>query len=195
MRCYSCERLSFLAICKECQDKFLSPTLQKKWINQNLFVYYFYDYDDIKDLIKTKYKVYGSRIFNILANNSFRAFSEEFAKNLHANTSAKILVLPIDDNIRENYSHSAILARATKTNILEPTYAKLQAQNYVKYAGKSREFRKANKRDFKYTGRQKADVILVDDLVTTGLTMRQAKSELLKHKCKVLFGVTLSCAK
>ena len=187
--------MSFLAICNECQKKFLAPSIQKKWINNNLFVYYFYDYDDIKDLIKTKYKVYGSRIFNILANNSFKIFANNFSANLDTNNIENIFVVPIDDNIRVNYSHSAILTKATKTKVLKPTYSTLIAQNHIKYAGQSKEFRKANKRDFKYTGAKKADIILVDDLVTTGLTMRQAKSELLKHKCKVLFGLTLSCAK
>jgi competence protein ComFC len=198
MRCYSCEQFSLLAICKPCQNKFLAPTLHKREINKNLFVYYFYDYDDIKDLINTKYKLYGSRIFNILATNSFKPFANSFNPKNETNNKNifnQINIIPIDDHIRDNYSHSAILAKHCKSKILKPYYKTLQAQNKVKYAGASKKFRQKNKRDFKYIGNSKQNIILVDDLVTTGQTMKQAKSCVLKYKCKVLFGLSLSFTK
>lgn len=103
--------------------------------------------------------------------------------------------LAIDDVVNDYFSHSAILANSLKSNIIKPYFNVLKATNKVKYAGQNLEFRQNNKRNFIYSGKKFIDIILVDDIVTTGLTMLEAKEIVEKFGCNVLFGIALSDAK
>jgi len=76
-----------------------------------------------------------------------------------------------------------------------PQHASLMAQNRVHYAGKPLQYRLDNPRDFRYTGRSGVDVILVDDIITTGITLQEAQQVLLSHDVNVLFALTLADAK
>ena len=149
MRCIICEKISFLAICKTCQNDFLNSSLSKREISKDFFVYSFYEFDEIKQLINSKYYFYGDRILNILADLSFRKFSNNFKFN------QSVTVIPIDDHMRHDFSHSAILAKHMKSKYLNVKFNTLKAQNIIKYAGKSLKFRQKNKRDFSYTGKKK----------------------------------------
>ena len=189
MRCITCENISFSMICKSCQNNFLNTQLQKREIKDNFFVYSFYKYDEIKELLNAKYYFFGDRIINILAKLSFAKFSQNF------NFEDIVYVIPIDDVVKETFSHSAILAKHMKNKYLKIQYNCLKAQNKIKFAGKSLEYRKKNKRDFKYNGKKNIKIILVDDIVTTGLTILEAKEVLEKNNCEVLFALTLSDAK
>jgi len=189
MRCIICEGLSFNIICKNCQKDFLKSNLHKRVINNNLKVYSFYEFNEIKNLINAKYYFFGDRILNILAKLSFKIFSNNFTFN------EKITVIPIDDHTRHDFSHSAILAKYLKSKNINVVYNTLKAKNIVKYAGKNLKFRQKNKRDFLYTGEKNLKIILVDDLITSGQTILQAKNTLEKYNCEVLFALTLSDAK
>ena len=143
----------------------------------------FYDYDAIEDLLKAKYNKFGSRVFNVLAE-PLMVFAGSF--------NEKAYILPVDDNIKKGFSHTAILAKAMHTKTLKPLFSSLKAQNHVQYAGKSLEFRLKNPKNFKYTGPKGIDVILVDDIVTTKTTLNQAREVLKKSGVNVLFSVVLA---
>jgi len=96
--------------------------------------------------------------------------------------------------VRHGYSHSAILAKATKP-FLTPLYGSLRAQNHESYSGKSRAYRQANKRNFIFTCKDEIDAILIDDIVTTGSTLEEAHATLKKHNINVLFALVLADAK
>ena len=49
--------------------------------------------------------------------------------------------------------------------------------------------------DFTYKGEKNLEVILIDDIITSGSTILEAKKALEKNGCKVLFALTLSDAK
>jgi len=189
MRCITCEQWSFQIICKSCQTTLLQPTLNKRQLDEDFFVYSFYSYEELQDLLNTKYEFFGDKVFNILAQLSFEKFSSNF--NYHD----KVISIPIDDHTRHEFSQSAILAKHTKSKIITPIYSTLKATNKIKYAGKNLDFRQKNPRRFKYTGNNEIKVILIDDLVTTGLTLREARKKLLKFKCETLFALTLCDAK
>jgi competence protein ComFC len=70
-------------------------------------------------------------------------------------------------------------------------YKKLIAKNLVQYAGKDLNFRLNNPRDFEYKGKKNISVILVDDVVTTGTTLKEAKKVLANFGVKVEFSVVL----
>ena len=65
------------------------------------------------------------------------------------------------------------------------------AQNRVNYSGKSLQFRLENPREFFYTGKSNIDVILVNDIITTGITLQEAQKVLMSHGVNVLFALTL----
>lgn len=186
MKCLTCTKLSFSLICKKCQKVFLKPKIKKRVLSSGLEVYSFYRYSDIESLLKSKYQIYGSTIYKILAQNSFKAFAKnfEYPKELFA--------LPIDDNVNKNFSHSAILAKSLKSDSITPLFSKLRARNQIKYAGKTKTFREQNPRDFKYSGEIGIEVILVDDIVTYGTTLNEAKRVLNRYNVNVAFALTLA---
>ena len=188
MRCISCENLSWQIICTVCQNNLLKPGFNKRELKKDFFVYSFYKYDDIKELLNTKYEFYGDKIFNIIATLAFKKFALNFELN------SKIFAIPIDDHTRHEFSQTAILTKNLKSKNIIPLYNKLKATSTVKYAGKGLEFRKKNKRKFKYKGKKNIPVILVDDLITTGFTILEAKEVLENHGCEVLFALTISDA-
>lgn len=186
MKCMLCESLSFTHICTNCQETFLSPSIYKRKILNNIEVISFYKYKDIKDLLHTKHTDLGYYIYSILANNSLKLFAQNFE---YSNVVSSIA---IDDNVKNGYSHTAILNKALKSKYIKPEFNKLRARNSVSYSGKSREFRLMNQRDFTLKKNNANDIILVDDIITTGLTLTQAIQTIQKKEKEVLFCLTLA---
>ena len=71
----------------------------------------------------------------------------------------------------------------------------LRAKNDATYSGKSKAFREQHKRDFDFTCKDVKDVILIDDIVTTGTTLKEAEEVLKKHSIRVHFALVLADAK
>lgn len=188
MKCLSCENISFQIICKTCQENLLSPSFHKRELEPNFFNYSFYSFSEIEDFITSKYYPYGDRVFNILAKLSFKKFAQNFEFD------ELVYSIGIDEHTRHEFSQTAILSRHLKSKNIKPLYSKLLATNIVKYAGHDLEFRKNNKRKFK-TELTNKKIILVDDLITTGTTILEAKKILEKRNNEVLFSLTLADAK
>ena len=178
-KCLICQKFSFDVICENCQKEFLKPDLK---IKDNIVS--FYNYEEIELLIKYKYTRFGSRIFKILADNSFKLFAKEIKE--------EFFIIPIDDKTEKGFSHTAILANSMKTKFLTPLFNSLSALNDVHYAGESLEFRLNNPREFVYNGKENIDVFLVDDIKTTGTTLNEAKEVLKKHNVNVFLSVVLA---
>jgi competence protein ComFC len=175
-------------ICDDCQKTLLKPAFYKRELSKDFYVYSFYKIDEVKELINSKYQFYGDKVFTILAKLAFKKFAYNFE------FTTQITAIPIDDHTRHEFSHTAILAKQLKSKFITPKYNVLKAQNIVKYAGKDLEFRLNNKRNFIYNGLENKQVILVDDVVTTGSTILEAKEILEKNNCEVLFGLSISDA-
>ena len=188
MRCIACQDISIKIICKNCQNNLLKSSFYKRELEKDFFVYSFYKFDEVKELLNTKYEFYGDKVFNILASLSFQQFGQNFE------FPNQIYAIAIDDHTRHQFSQTAILTKHLKSKIIKPIYNKLKATNIVKYAGKDLKFREQNRRDFIYTGKKDIQVILVDDLVTTGTTVLEAKKILENNGCEVLFALTISDA-
>ncbi len=152
-------------------------------------VFSFYRLSDIEDLIKSKYYFLGAKIYQILARRSLSLF----AKDLELEDVVD--VVPIDDNIKKGYAHSAVLAKALKSKNLKPKYGALIAKNDIQYAGKSLEFREKNPKGFELIREIRDEVILVDDVITTGQTIKEAKNLLEKKGKKPLFALVLADAR
>ncbi|WP_063999290.1 ComF family protein [Campylobacter iguaniorum] len=188
MRCLKCGKFSFKFICNECKFALSEFENGVRYID-GFKVYYFYKYDSIKNLLYAKHQMHGHFVFKALANLSFKKFAKEFEFGSAVNA------IPLDDNIRSGYSHTAVLARALKSPSIAPAYRALRAKSSVKYTGKSLEFRQKNPRNFELLKSIKNPVILVDDIITTGTSMKEAKNLLIKNGITPLFGLVLADAR
>jgi len=154
----------------------------------NLDVISFYKYSVLESLLLTKHKPEGYRIYKALAQITMKPFIKEFSENV----DGKVYIVGIDEYVKSGYAHVAILTHAMKTKNTIPLHGSLMAKNRVNYSGKNLQFRLANPRNFHYTGKKNIDVILVDDIITTGITLKEAQLELMKHDVNVLFALTLA---
>ena len=189
MRCILCESPSFTHICPTCQDGFLKPSIYKRKILNNIEVISFYKYQDIKNLLHTKHTDLGYYIYKILAQIAIAKFASEFEFDY------PLVSIAIDDNIKSGYSHTAILNKALTCRDIKPLFNKLRATNEISYSGKSKEFRMMNPRNFKMKNFKEDNLILVDDIITTGSTLNQAVEVLKSNKKEVLFCLTLADAR
>ena len=183
-----CESLSLSHICSTCRDTYLTPSIYKRKINQNIEVISFYKYSEIKDLLHTKHTDLGFYIYKILAKQAFAKFATEFS------FGATLVSIGIDDNVKSGYSHTAILNKYLTCRDIKPLFNKLRSTNDISYSGKSREYRLMNPRDFKLNYFTEKNVIIVDDIITTGFTLDQAIQTIKSNKKEVLFCLTLADA-
>jgi competence protein ComFC len=190
MRCYACTKLSFQILCSECQEKLFKPQIHTRKVG-TLDVISFYPYSAIASLLHTKHKVEGYRIYKKLAKMTMGPFIKEFAESLESG----VYILGVDEYVDSGYSHTALLTRELRTKSTKVMHGKLLAKNRVSYSGRDLQFRLNHPRTFNYTGKKDIDVILVDDTITTGITLQEAQSVLLQHGVNVLFALTLADAK
>ncbi len=186
MRCLLCLRLSWQPICKNCLDTLLTPDPSRRVLEDGLEVYSFYGYDEISKLLHTKHTYIGAKIFSQLSQHAILPFLKPLQNQ-------EIYALPIDDHVRSGYSHSAVIVKSI-ARYIKPKYRALRAKNQVRYSGQKLSLRRAQKRDFRVTCRGDLDVILVDDIVTTGNTLMEANRACEKAGLKVHFAMTLADA-
>lgn len=189
MRCANCGRLSIKILCKFCALHLKNSSLKTRILKDDFKIYSFFDYSEVKDLIHSKHKFHGKFIYKSLANLSLKKFAQNFK------FGSKINAVAIDDRVKFDYSHTAILARALKSDEIKPLHYCLHASSDVNYSGKDLAFRIKHPRNFKLNKIPKFPVILVDDIITTGTTMIEAKTALEKFGVEVLFGLVLADAK
>jgi competence protein ComFC len=189
MRCILCESLSFNAVCKLCAAKLLLEDKRSRTLKNGLKVYSFFGYDSIASVLCLKHYFWGHRVLKQIAKITFG----EFAKTFHF--PQKVAAIGIDDAAYDGYSHTAILSKALKSTSIEPIFGALRAKNRVKYSGKTYEFRRKNPRRFVSRLNGFDNVILIDDVITSGLTLQEASEQLKKDGVNVLFALTLADAK
>ena len=187
MRCYSCSKLSFKIICKTCVSQLFTLSMSTRKVG-TLDVISFFKYSSLETLLHSKHKPEGYRIYKALAQMTMKPFIEEFVES----DERDVYIVGIDEYVKSGYAHVALLSRAMKTRTSFPLHSSLMAQNRVNYSGKSLQFRLENPRDFVYKGKQDIDVILVDDIITTGITLQEAQKVLMEHGVNVLFALTLA---
>ncbi len=187
MRCYSCSKLSLKIICKTCEEQLFVPTVSTRKVG-TLDVISFFKYSTLESLLLTKHKPEGYRIYKALAKMTMKPFIEEFVES----DDRDVYIVGIDEHVKSGYAHVALLTRAMKTKYSIPQHSALMAGNRVNYSGKTLQYRLEHPRDFIYTGKSDIDVILIDDIVTTGITLQEAQKVLMAHGVNVLFALTLA---
>ncbi len=190
MRCLSCHKLSFSIICQSCDKRLLVPTVTKRKVG-TLEVVSLFKYKNIETFLLTKHTPVGFRIYKYLGKKFVAPFVDNFIQNIEE----EISVVAIDEKVNSGYSHTALLSHFVTDNNALVSHAKLLAKNSVNYAGKSLSFRLENPRNFSYTGKPNIQVILIDDIITTGVTLQEAQMELMRHGVEVIFALTLADAR
>ena len=142
-------------------------------------------------MLLTKHTPQGYIIYKALSKMTFKPFIKNFIKNYNQ----PIYIIGIDEIIKGGYSHIALLTHQMRYRGIKILHSKLIAQNRVKYAGKTLEFRLSNPREFLYSGKTDIEAILVDDIITTGTTLKEANAVLKQSGVNVIFAVTLADAK
>ncbi len=192
MRCFICAKWSFEIICDMCVYTHLKPQITTRRVG-TLDVISFYKFSLIESLLLTKHKPEGFRIYRRLAKITLKPFIEQFVEGLQS--QEKVAIIGIDEQIKGGYSHIAQLTHAMQTPQSKTPHSSLLAKNRVTYAGKSLQFRLENPRLFRYTSKSTLDAILVDDIITSGLTLQEAQQTLARHSVETLFALTLADAK
>ena len=187
MRCFSCSKLNFKIICKTCETQLFVPTIKTRKVG-TMDVISFFRYSTLESLLHSKHKPEGYRIYKALAKMTMKPFIEEFVENVDSD----VYIVGIDEFVKSGYAHVALLTRTMKSKHSIPQHASLIAQNRVNYSGKSLQYRLEHPRDFVYTGKSDIDVILVDDIITTGITLQEAQKVLMENGVNVLFALTLA---
>ena len=190
MRCFSCHRFTLKTVCRECRERLFVPTITKRKVG-TLEVISFYRYSVLEPLLLHKHRPEGYRIFRDLANVTLKPFIENFVRQ----DPKPVAIVGIDETVKNGYSHVAAMTRQMKTRSSTPLHASLLSRNSVNYAGKTLQYRLNHPRDFRYHGPEGIDVILVDDIITTGITLQEAQQTLREHHINVLFALTLADAK
>nr|WP_315005178.1 ComF family protein [uncultured Campylobacter sp.] len=204
MRCVNCGAFSLRTICAACAANLAECRLSMRQV-EGFSVFYYYGYSEIRELILSKHHEYGAAVLARIAYLSLAKFPLHLQREISANPQNyetfktdgifKFNAVPLDDDARSGYSHTAILARALKSEIIEPKFHCLRAQNRVKYTGQSLEFRLKHKRNFKILTPPQFPVILVDDIITSGLSMLQARESLIDGGFMPVCGLVLANAK
>ena len=187
MRCQLCLNLSWHPLCKNCLNTVLISTPNKRVLEDGLVVYSAYNYKDIKNLLHTKHTYHGAKIFAQLTKHALLPLVKTF-------TCRDVFSLPIDDHTRSGYSHSAVIADELRS-IIKPLYSKLRAKNKKRYSGQTLHVRTQNRRDFTLTCKENLDIILIDDIITTGNTLKEANATCKQNGLNVLFAITLANTK
>ena len=187
MRCYSCAKLSFEIVCKQCRKNLFPTQIGTRKVG-TLDVIYFYKYTHLETLLHTKHKPEGYRIYKALAKMTFKPFIKEFFEA----DDREVYIVGVDEVVKNGYAHVAVLTHQMESRHSIVQHASLLAQNRVSYSGKSLQYRLENPRNFIYTGKKDVDVILVDDIVTTGITLQEAQQVLTDAGVNVLFALVLA---
>ncbi len=204
MRCVNCGAFSLRTICAACAANLAECRLSMRQV-EGFSVFYYYGYSEIRELILSKHHEYGAAVLARIASLSLAKFPLHLQREISANPQNyeafktdgvfKFNAVPLDDDARSGYSHTAILARALKSELIKPKFHCLRAQNRVKYTGQSLEFRLKHKRNFKILTPPQFPVILVDDIITSGLSMLQARESLIDGGFMPVCGLVLANAK
>lgn len=189
MKCLLCGSWGLKFICKNCLNEI--PLRPKVREIENLHVYSFFAWSDVEELMSAKYYRLGCHIYRALGRKAGDFLAKISAQKLNA------LALGIDERVDRGYSHNAIFVRElVRSNIgLSAAFGALKAQNKVNYAGKSLQFRKENPRNFTLKKHLKPQsVVLIDDIITTGTTLKEAQNFLQNRGFTILCAFCLSDA-
>lgn len=162
-------------------------------LDHHVMVISFFEYHDVIDILALKYESFGSRAIKLMSKRAFKAFRDYVNCGEIAIKFNNAYGIPFDDKPKHGYSHTALIAREFRS-IFKPLYNSLRSCNNVRYAARDLHFRLTNPRDLRYKGPAGVDVVVFDDIVTSGTSLMEAKKTI-DLEANMLFGITLTDSK
>lgn len=158
-------------------------------LKSGITVYSFYPYDEIEELLLTKHSDLGAYVYRHLAS----AIKPEISKLLKKEYS----LVALEGERLSPYSHTALIARELNRVHKDIHSGAMVDRSGVSYSGKSLDFRVNNARKFQLTKKEKISkkVVLLDDIVTTGITFESAARVMRENGFDVKFCIALSDAR
>lgn len=185
MKCLLCGRWNlFDPICASC----FPSLLPSKRLIDEMSVYSFYAFSDVELLMHYKYTPIGSRVFALLAKRARDYFQTQ------VQIPKGVVGIGIDDVVKKGYSHTGVILHYFALCGIRAIYGELRASNPVSYAGKSLLYRQTHPKGFQ-TKISNQDVIIMDDVMTTGSSLKEAKKVLESKGNRVLLALTLCDAR
>ncbi len=168
----------------------MKPTVSTRKVG-TLDVISLFRYRTIAPFLLRKHGPVGYRLYRYFARRQIAPFLEAFAEGI----DERVWLIGIDEFPASGYAHTAVLTRYGKVGKMPNLPAALVAKNRVNYAGKTLRYRLEHPRDFRYRGPSGIRAVLIDDIVTTGSTLREAHTVLRDSGVEVLFALTLADAR
>lgn len=179
--CQLCSRESKEGLCSDCM---YWMDLEKQYIEYNHSIYTYND--QMKQMI-AKWKYRGDYIIGSIFKEVFISeFTRKFANLMN---SIQVVPIPLSETrlMERKFNQAQMLADFLPVEN-KPT---LIREHSEKQAKKTRYERMNTKNPFKVIGEVQDKVILIDDIYTTGATLRHAAKQLIKSGCKEVYSYTL----
>lgn len=183
--CRSCGRQTEMKLCHDCQ--WWTSYLKKDPLKKNVAIFAYNQF--MKEII-ARWKYRGDYVLVQLFRHHYQNYFQKHFKTIAKD--ALIVPIPLSkERLRERRFNQAealtTLLREQKnvaTNLLHRKHSEKQAK-------KTRSERLASKNPFIVQQRLKKPVILVDDIYTTGMTLRHAAMVLRANGCQDVYSFTL----
>lgn len=181
-RCSICSRESSLAMCSDCKQWQREQVPDVLTFNHSIFHYNAF----MKEVI-AKWKYRGDYVLGEL----FRPFMRAAWNKLPIDGKHDLLIVPIplsEERLYHRSFNQAELLASFLTSSLETSLVRIDGE---KQAKKNRQARIQARNPFTLTKTVKKPVLLVDDIYTTGTTLRHAAQTLQAKGCPQVYALTL----
>ena len=182
LHCRKCWKQSEEDLCEDCEyweNHFHGDPLEQNWA--------LYEYNDAMKEMIAKWKYRGDYILGEMFKEDFRSL---FLKKIRSTIKHPMIVpLPLSvERMKERgFNQAEMLARFLTSSPIEP----LERIHGEKQSKRNRKERMESKNPFFMEGTVNKPVILVDDIYTTGTTIRHAASLLKERGCPGVYSYTL----
>lgn len=178
-RCRKCSRKTAKDLCSDC----------KQWGETDplCFNYSIFTYNDFMKEIIAKWKFRGDYILGQCFEMIFLQTFQKFFVRLHEN--AMIIPIPLSEKrmAERGFNQAEMLARFLSDEVYQPFIRVIDE----KQSKKTKLERMKGKNPFILTESIQQPVILVDDIYTTGTTLRHAARLLKQNGCPQIYSYTL----
>ena|SRR5699024_1517404 len=182
-RCLSCSRRSNFDNCFDCL-KWKSHYHEDDPLKKNISIFV---YNDFMQDVMTKWKYRGDYVLGYI----FSEYVQQYFNQHYAHMNKEVVVIPIPLTSKRLSIRSFNQAEMLVNFIKGVKKYQLKRVGNEKQAKKSKKERMMTENPFKLLNSLNKTVVLVDDIYTTGRTLRHAAQLLKDNGCHDVFALTL----
>lgn len=182
-KCFKATKNKMCSDCKKWDDYFNG----KDPLIKNISTFYYNDF--LKEVI-AKWKYRGDYVLGMIFENEVKRTFNNYFKMIEKNAIIVPIPLSKERTLERRFNQAQQIAEMI-TNDKNKIVHLFERIHNEKQAKKSRKERIFTKNPFKLRKTTNNFVILVDDIYTTGTTIRHAASLLTKNGCPAVYSYTL----